>query len=229
MRYRNVAAILFLASLSQDGLAGPRCAELPRLHALDFWIGHWSVYVDTQLVGRNVIERVVSGCAVTERWTDARGSEGLSLFYYDASDDLWKQVWVTDDALRAGGMKAKVEQKALTTAGRVRFQGRYATQSGAVVLDRTTLTAKADGTVHQLIEISTDEGKSWRTTFDAVYRQAATRGVTSHSFSRRSASSNRRTTASTSCRCLPTLRTVAVVRRAAAASRYLAGSWCASG
>jgi hypothetical protein len=172
MRYRNVVATIGLALLSRAVFATSTCAELPRLHALDFWIGKWSVYAGTELVGRNVIEPIVAGCALSERWTDARGSQGLSLFYFDASQDLWKQVWVTDQALRTGGMKEKVEQKAFTAPDRMRFQGRYVTSSGIAILDRTTLTAGAADSVRQVIEISTDEGKTWRVTFDGLYRRA---------------------------------------------------------
>jgi hypothetical protein len=155
------------------GIAGAAtpCSDVPRMHALDFWLGHWSVHSQDERVGDNLIERVLGGCAVTERWKDVRGREGLSLFYYDVSQDLWKQIWVTDDALRPGGLKEKLEQKELTAPGRMRFQGRYAGPSGATILDRTTLTSKADGSLHQLIEISTDEGRSWRPTFDSVHRR----------------------------------------------------------
>ena len=165
--------LAFVLSATLPGFAwgATPCADVPRTHALDFWIGQWSVHAQGERVGDNLIERILAGCAVTERWKDVRGREGLSLFYYDAAQDLWKQVWVTDDALRTGGLKEKVEQRELTAPGRMRFQGRYAGPSGATIVDRTTLTSNPDGTLHQVIEISSDEGKTWRTIFDSVHRR----------------------------------------------------------
>ena len=43
-------------------------------------------------------------------------------------------------------------------------------EGGATYLDRTTLTPRPGGEVRQHIEVSTDQGASWRSTFDAVYR-----------------------------------------------------------
>ena len=38
-------------------------------------------------------------------------------------------------------------------------------------LDRTTLKPVDTGAVRQIIEISSDNGKPWKTTFDAIYRR----------------------------------------------------------
>jgi hypothetical protein len=40
---------------------------------------------------------------------------------------------------------------------------------GSRYLDRTTLTPRGSGEVHQLIEVSLDGGREWKTTFDARY------------------------------------------------------------
>lgn len=118
------------------------CRQSPRMHALDFWIGRWDVSQGGQPVGTNTIESTLDGCAILEHWRDVEGGEGTSLFYYDQSANAWKQVWITDHALRLGGTKEKIEQKEYTTSSRIRFQG----------IDRTTLTREADGKVRQLIE-----------------------------------------------------------------------------
>jgi hypothetical protein len=41
--------------------------------------------------------------------------------------------------------------------------------SGEARLDRTTLAPEHDGSVRQKIEVSSDGGNTWRTTFDASY------------------------------------------------------------
>jgi len=145
------------------------------MHALDFWIGKWDVSQNGQLVGTNTVEATLNGCAVLEHWRDVAGGEGSSLFYYDPSADAWKQVWVTDQALRLGGMKEKSEQKDFTSSTRIRFQG---------AIDRTTLTREADGKVRQLIERSAEGGKTWRTTFDAVYQHSSSQPASACSSSR---------------------------------------------
>jgi hypothetical protein len=50
----------------------------------------------------------------------------------------------------------------------VRFEG-HAFDEARRLADRTTLTAFGDGTVAQLIEHSFDGGRSWATSFDAIY------------------------------------------------------------
>ncbi|HEY7642855.1 MAG TPA: nuclear transport factor 2 family protein [Steroidobacteraceae bacterium] len=149
---------VLLALAAMPALAG-ECGKLPRMHALDFWLGHWDVFEGGQLVGTNFIEPSLDGCAVLEHWTE-QGGAGTSLFYYDVSTDRWKQVWVTDQALHPGGMKEKVEQIDFTAAGRIRFRGR----------DRTTLTRETDGKVRQVIESTPDGGKTWHAVFDAIYK-----------------------------------------------------------
>ena len=141
------------------------------MHALDFWLGTWSVSSLGQIVGTNRVEAILKGCAVMEHWRDVEGGEGQSVFYYDRAADRWKQLWLTDRAFRRGGTKEKSELREHTSAERIVFQGQYRDPaSGLTITDRTTLSRQADATVRQLIEISTDSGKTWRTTFDALYR-----------------------------------------------------------
>lgn len=146
----------------------PACAEVAGFSALDFWVGEWDVRVGDETVGHNVIEKVLDGCAVTELWQAAGGGEGRSLFYYVPATDTWKQVWVTARAVAPGGVKEKTLVEHYDDGG-VRFQGEIALPDGRTYLDRTTLTPLDGGRVRQHIEISTDGGASWRTTFDAVY------------------------------------------------------------
>jgi hypothetical protein len=134
---------------------------------LDFWVGEWTVTAGGQHVGDSRIERVLDGCAIVEHWQDRRGSAGLSLFYFSPASEAWRQVWVTDRATGPGGVKEK-QLVARYPDGGVRFQGAWRAGS-LVVLDRTTLTPRADGSVRQLIETSRDGGASWTTGFEAVY------------------------------------------------------------
>ncbi|MGD8277921.1 MAG: hypothetical protein PVH00_07835, partial [Gemmatimonadota bacterium] len=74
----------------------------------------------------------------------------------------------TGSALAPGGTKQKALVARLEDGG-VRFQGTITAADGRRWLDRTTLTPLPDRRVRQHIEISTDGGATWRTTFDAFY------------------------------------------------------------
>lgn len=136
--------------------------------ALAFWVGDWVVSVQGQRAGTDRVERVSKGYGVIERWTDTDGGEGTSLFSFDPYACTWHQLWITDAPAQVGGLKHK-DLVALQAAGGVRFQGAYPGRNAVMVLDRTTLTPRADGTVRQVIEISADGGATWRTGFDAIY------------------------------------------------------------
>ena len=137
--------------------APPSPCSAPAAHRLDFWIGQWEVKNPSGgLEGHNRIEKILGGCAILENWTEADGSEGKSLFYFDAPGGRWKQVWITD----AGQFKEKAEVKDAPEG--VRFQGEIPLRDGRRLQDRTTLTTLPDGRVRQVIEQSADGGATWR-------------------------------------------------------------------
>ena len=141
-----------------------RATEVSR--NLDFWVGDWDVYVGKDLAGRDTVERILDGCAITEKWDGGAGDQGMSLFAFDARKDLWTQNWITDNSAQPGGIKVKLLRA--HAAGTTTFQGEIEGKSGAVYYDRTILTALPGGRVHQQIEVSRD-GVNWRTAFDAIY------------------------------------------------------------
>lgn len=154
--------------------AAKACSAEAALQRLDFWLGEWNVYIENKegnevLAGTNRIEKILDGCAIRETWSSSGGGEGRSLFYYHPAESRWKQVWVTGRALAVGGLKEKAEVTDHAGPG-IRFQGEISLPSGGSVLDRTTLIPLEDGSVRQLIEYSEDDGSSWHTSFDAVYR-----------------------------------------------------------
>lgn len=145
----------------------PIVANPSAYHLLDFWQGEWVVYdrASGRLDGHNRIEAVLHGAALVENWSEAdRSGEGKSWFYYLPAEKRWKQVWVTD----AGDVKEKA-QVADAPAGSLRFRGEVVLRNGQHVLDQTTLIPEADGSVSQVIEVSRDQGVSWKTVYDALY------------------------------------------------------------
>ena len=165
-----LGAVLVLAGelLAQGREAPPACEDVEGFHELDFWVGAWDVKVGARQVGTNRIEKALNGCAVLEHWTSATGGKGMSLFYFNPTTDVWKQVWVTERATGIGSLKEKTLVERFEDGG-VRFQGEIPLPNGRSYLDRTTLTPLPEGQVRQLIEISRDGGATWEATFDAVY------------------------------------------------------------
>lgn len=172
----SVAACALLAGVgclvrpaaAQDAGAGP--CDGAEYRILDFWIGEWEVFAGGERAGTDRIEKILGGCAISESWRSAAGGEGRSLFYYVPAAREWRQVWVTADPERPGGVKEKrlVERLA---GGAVRFQGEISLAGGGTYLDRTTLTPLPGGEVEQRIEVSTDAGGSWHAVFDGRYER----------------------------------------------------------
>jgi hypothetical protein len=171
-RSRLLAMIVVAASIAPSQLAAAEeqaCLAAAPYSWLDFWLGDWDVYVGERKVGENSIRSILGGCAVTEDWSGASGTHGHSLFYVSPEAATWRQVWITEHAVAPAGVKEKslIERRA---DGTLIFQG--AINDGARrYLDRTTLEPKAPGEVRQLIEVSTDDGRTWTPTFDAGYRR----------------------------------------------------------
>lgn len=172
-RLMGAALPIVLALVGAGPLEAQRgpCDDHEGFQRLDFWLGEWVVYVGERRVGTNRIEKILAGCAIMEHWTDAGGGEGKSLFFYNPTTDHWKQVWVTQDATRPGGLKEK-ELIERFESGAVRFQGEIPLPGDRSYLDRTTLTPLPDGSVTQVIEVSRDGGQSWDVSFDARYVRA---------------------------------------------------------
>jgi hypothetical protein len=165
------AASAFVPVASQPA-SQAGCGGDPAFHALDFWLGTWRVTAGGAYAGTDTVTAELGGCAVVERWSDADGGSGMSLFAYDAFSGAWTQTWVTDRATRVGGLKFKTLVARYADGG-TRFQGTLPAPPGhRPILDRTTLAPQPDGTVRQIIEQSVDGGDTWKTGFDAVYSPA---------------------------------------------------------
>lgn len=162
--YLIAATLLTPAAISDEVVkATARCSGVAS--PLAFWLGEWDVYMDETLVGHNRISEVLPGCAVLEEWTDINGGRGISLFHPD-QEGQWQQVWVTPNPGRPGGFKRKTlvraDDSSAIFVGEAWFEGES-------FPDRTTLTKNPDGSISQLIEFSSDGGKTWQTGFEARY------------------------------------------------------------
>jgi len=158
MRLALAAVLLFAAAAH----AQPMSCAGPEHRQFDFWVGDWRVTTpDGKHAGDNRIEKVLDGCALHESWQGASGGRGFSYNAYDRTRGVWHQTWVDKQGnvlLLEGGLK----DGAMVLSG---------AQGGA--LNRITWTPNKDGSVRQLWEASTDQGKTWQTAFDGLYRKKA--------------------------------------------------------
>ena len=163
-----IAAIGLLAASSTVAVAqqaapapAAACSD-PAYHQLDFWVGRWDVYPTgkNKLVAHSLIESVY-GCGIRENWMPLSNQPGGSLSIYVPAEKHWEQFWIDSQGSRAfftGGW----DGKAMVITGK---------WGGPLV--RMSYSKNADGSVRQLGEQSTDEGKTWTPSFDFTYRQSA--------------------------------------------------------
>ncbi len=166
--FRRLPILLFLISLFAAGPAvgqGPKGCVAPEYRQFDFWVGSWSVTNPAgNVAGTNRIESILGGCVLQEHWASSGGGDGTSLNMWNAADSTWRQVWMD-----AGGnlleLKGRLVGKEMVLSGTRPTPG----QADGLTTDRVTWTPRADGTVRQLWESSTDGGVTWMTAFDGVY------------------------------------------------------------
>ena len=137
----------------------------------DFWVGEWDVSDPAgKPAGRSRIESRLGRCVVHEHWFGSGGSVGESFNIYNAASGNWEQFWVDNGGNRLylkGGLRA----------GSMVLEGVQDTpdaKTGVRQRERITWTPNADGSVRQLWETSTDDGKRWAVSFDGLYRKAKT-------------------------------------------------------
>jgi hypothetical protein len=144
--------------------AKPPCSA-PEHRQFDFWIGEWDVKTpDGKTAGINRIERIEGGCALQENWTAAGGpgGTGRSINAYWPGDKKWHQFWIG-----SGGLVMHLS--GVFEGDVLRMEGAVPMPNGRIVQHRLSFTKRADGTVRQFWENSSDAGKTWTVAFDGIY------------------------------------------------------------
>ncbi len=132
----------------------------PEYRQFDFWAGNWEVYAPNgQRVGSNIVEPILDGCGLREKWTNAAGNGCTSYNFYDAARRTWHQTWIDD------------------SGNPLYLDGLF--EDGRMVLgdgtNRITWSPMPNGYVRQHWETTSDGGATWTTAFDGEYRPAANR------------------------------------------------------
>ena len=157
-------AVLLLLPLPLMAQQPKGCEDRPEIRVFDFWAGDWQVTAtgSTQVVGTSSVQLINRSCALLENWTGTGGGTGKSLNFYDASTQLWHQVWT--DA--TGGETFFTGKYADDT---MRFEGEHINAAGAKSPARLTFTRIDDSHVRQVGETSMDDGKTWKVSYDFTY------------------------------------------------------------
>lgn len=133
----------------------------------DFWIGEWQVFnpQTDQLLGTNRITRREAGCLIVEDWEGARGSTGMSMNFYDAELEKWRQVWQSAQILveLAGGLD---DEGRMVMEGHVHYHAQDQRRPF-----RGRWTPNEDGTVLQEFWEQRDT-PAWTPWFIGLYRPA---------------------------------------------------------
>lgn len=151
-------------SLLAQGQQPPPGCKGAEHRQFDFWVGDWVVTAGKDTAGTNNVTLEESGCIVHEHWIGSKGGTGQSFNFYDRIDRKWHQIWIDNNGmvLRLSGDYA---------GGKLSYAGETLRRNGTRILHRLSFTKNVDGTVRQFWESSTDEGRSWSTAFDGVYRR----------------------------------------------------------
>jgi hypothetical protein len=143
--------------------ATPACTD-SEFHQFDFWVGQWRVTnPQGNEVGTSEVTRVSAGCAVREHWHASSGGDGMSLNYYSREDGQWHQDWVGADGTILH-LHGNLTHGAMILSEETRTGKSH-------TINRITWTPLAGGKVKQQWDISTDNGKTWQTSFVGLYEK----------------------------------------------------------
>lgn len=165
MNLRWLLPLALLMPLLMHADALPASPPIPpEVHQFDFWLGEWTVTEGGKPAGNSRIQSVAGGRGLLENWEGTDGSSGKSLNTYNGAHRQWQQFWVDN----AGGvleLAGGLSGRSMVLANAV------TTRDGKPLRNRITWTPNDDGTVRQLWETSRDDGKTWQTSFDGLYRR----------------------------------------------------------
>lgn len=147
----------------------PSKCTLPVHDEFDFWIGEWEVYMTAkpeQMIGASSVDKAYNNCAVRESWKPFTMLEGASLNTWDKHKRVWRQIWVDAD-------NSLVDFEGGMTDGKMVLTGlwRGLFGEGKDALMRMTYAPLPGRSVRQIVETSTDRGKTWQPAFDYTYRR----------------------------------------------------------
>jgi hypothetical protein len=141
------------------------CADEPRTHDFDFWIGEWDVYpTGTQkLVGHSVVQSISGGCGLLENWTALPGGDGKSINYFNPATQKWEQDWIGS----GGGVQRYLNGEYKDSV--MRFSYETTDAKGKKVTGNFKFYNIDKNTVRQYQDVNNDDGKTVTVSYDLTY------------------------------------------------------------
>lgn len=149
------------------------CLNLAQAREFDFWVGEWDVYPNGApvIVGHSKVEIASGGCMILENWT-AKGAVpnvGKSINYVNTSTGKWEQHWVGSGGLNLNNPQLFVNGE--YKDGAMRFESTSTTSQNQKQIGRFIFYNMGPDQVRQFYEVSTDQGKTWTTSYDFIYKR----------------------------------------------------------
>ena len=170
---KGVVLLAILGMVAGAGVASAQadaCAA-PEARQLDFWLGTWSVSWTepdgTRREGVNVVERVLGGCVVEERFegpVEGRPYAGRRWSMWVPGERRWRQQWVDN-----GG--SWLDFTGERSAGRMVFERETTLPDGRRVRQRMVFRDLARDSFVWDWETSSDAGTTWRNRWRIDYRR----------------------------------------------------------
>jgi len=141
-----------------------------QLREFDFWIGEWTAFVTGTnfIAGYSHIELASGGCMILENWTSAGNVpfSGKSINFIDAQSGRWKQVWIGSNAPDISEFL-----NGIYLDGAMRFEFQEKTPDGNKQFVKFIFYNEGPDQVRQHHQTSTDDGRTWNTTYDFTYKR----------------------------------------------------------
>jgi len=151
----------FVAFVDRSDKVVNPCKARPEFRQFDFWIGEWlPKNAQGVTVGTSSIQLILGSCIIFENWSTPVSS-GKSFNVFNTADGKWHQTWVDDKGRMTHYIGGLVDGKMVLDS--------VTEQNGKKTIARMTFTKLDNGDVRQHGEASTDDGKTWTTTFDFIY------------------------------------------------------------
>ncbi len=167
---RIITFLLLMFAMVTTNVTSAQTKKAPcdteKHNEFNFWVGDWNVYnKQGKLIGANKILKMHSNCVMQENWVSkTSNSRGTSYNYVDLTDNTWNQLWVDNSGYSLVLKGNLVDGKMVLKSDLVKGQkGDY--------YNRITWTPNKDGSVTQVWEFISTQGKVIQEAFRGIYKK----------------------------------------------------------
>jgi hypothetical protein len=162
---RGITVLLLLLTVHFGHSQKAPC-DTEKHNEFNFWVGDWNVY-DTKgkLIGTNKIRKMQSNCVMQENWESKTSpNKGTSYNYVNLTDKSWNQVWIDNSGFSLV-LKGNLKGQSMI------LQSELVKGKNGDYYNRVTWTPNKNGSVTQLWEYISPEGKVIAEAFRGIYKK----------------------------------------------------------